>query len=212
MLKRLPALFFIIAIAVANLASIFAARPAEAGPAVTPTLIASAWAHLPAIFGLLPGPTITPLPPLPTFTPYATLTATSGSTATPRPSTDTPQPPTATNTPKPPTATHTPRPPTATHTPKPPTATNTPRPQPTATDTRQPTSEPPPSGCTICSHDVYNCDDFDRRRDAQACHDYCMAQVGYDVHRLDSDGDGEACESLPWQWWLWQGAALSSAP
>lgn len=65
-------------------------------------------------------------------------------------------------------------------------------PQPPATSTPQ-----PPAGCSICSYDAYNCSDFKRQRDAQACYDYCMTMVGYDVHRLDSDGDGVACESLP---------------
>lgn len=68
---------------------------------------------------------------------------------------------------------------------------------PTATSTPIPTSEPPPTGCNTCSFDAYNCSDFSRQRDAQACHDYCMEQVGFDVHRLDRDGDGRVCESLP---------------
>lgn len=71
-----------------------------------------------------------------------------------------------------------------------PTATNTP--QPTATSTRQ-----PPKGCSTCAADTYNCSDFDTQADAQSCFDYCMEQVGSDVHRLDADGNGVACESLP---------------
>ncbi len=54
----------------------------------------------------------------------------------------------------------------------------------------------PPGDCTICTHDVYNCSDFDSRADAQSCFDYCYDIAGYDVHGLDSDSDGEACESL----------------
>lgn len=81
--------------------------------------------------------------------------------------------------------------PTLTPTPLP---TNTPVP---ATATAVPTTEPPPSGCSICSYNAYNCSDFDRQRDAQACYDYCWEQVGYDVHKLDRDNDGVACESLP---------------
>lgn len=81
-----------------------------------------------------------------------------------------------------------------------PTATGTAVP-PTITPSRTPTSTPSaPGGCTICTSDVYNCSDFDTQAEAQACHDYCWAQVGYDVHRLDADGDGEACESLPIPW------------
>ena len=73
-----------------------------------------------------------------------------------------------------------------------PTAMLTATPQPTATATAA-----PPGDCTICSYDAYNCSDFSTHNEAQACHDYCFAQVGYDVHRLDFDDNGLACESLP---------------
>lgn len=96
--------------------------------------------------------------------------------------------PTATATP-----TNTPVP-TSTSTAVPPTATATNAP-PTATPTQS-----PPGNCVICNYDAYNCSDFGTQAEAQACHDYCWAQVGYDVHNLDSDGDGEACESLPIIW------------
>ncbi|MFA6474758.1 MAG: thermonuclease family protein [Patescibacteria group bacterium] len=49
----------------------------------------------------------------------------------------------------------------------------------------------------ICSSDVYNCSDFSTQTDAQNVYDYCMIQVGSDIHGLDSDDDGEACETLP---------------
>lgn len=49
---------------------------------------------------------------------------------------------------------------------------------------------------TICSSNVYNCSDFSSQADAQEVHNYCMAAVGSDIHELDSDDDGEACESL----------------
>lgn len=48
----------------------------------------------------------------------------------------------------------------------------------------------------ICSSDVYNCSDFSTQAEAQNVHDQCMAEVGTDIHGLDSDDDGEACESL----------------
>ncbi len=35
------------------------------------------------------------------------------------------------------------------------------------------------------------------QEDAQACFDYCWDLTGQDVHGLDSDNDGVACESLP---------------
>ncbi|MBE2198478.1 MAG: excalibur calcium-binding domain-containing protein [Anaerolinea sp.] len=77
-----------------------------------------------------------------------------------------------------------------------------PLPSPTPTllpvPTPLPTSTPTaPSGCAICSYDAYNCGDFDTQAEAQACYEYCLAQVGYDVHQLDGDNDGVACESLP---------------
>jgi len=45
-----------------------------------------------------------------------------------------------------------------------------------------------------CSSNVYNCDDFTTQEEAQAVFDYCGPE---DVHRLDNDGDGVVCESLP---------------
>lgn len=54
-----------------------------------------------------------------------------------------------------------------------------------------------PAGCGTCVEDAYNCEDFASQAAAQACHDFCMEQTGEDVHELDSDGDGVACELLP---------------
>lgn len=47
-----------------------------------------------------------------------------------------------------------------------------------------------------CSDDLYNCADFSLQREAQACFDHCQSIGQGDVHRLDSDKDGIACESL----------------
>jgi micrococcal nuclease len=69
----------------------------------------------------------------------------------------------------------------------------------TTTDTVTNT-EPSPSTTTAscsCSSNSYNCGDFSTHAEAQAIYDCCMAQVGYDVHGLDSDKDSSACESLP---------------
>ena len=44
---------------------------------------------------------------------------------------------------------------------------------------------------------LYNCTDFNSQNEAQAVYDMCLDQVGYDIHKLDSDGDNIACESLP---------------
>jgi micrococcal nuclease len=47
-----------------------------------------------------------------------------------------------------------------------------------------------------CSGNRYNCGRFATHDEAQACYDYCLPIAG-DVHDLDRDGDGFACESLP---------------
>jgi hypothetical protein len=45
-----------------------------------------------------------------------------------------------------------------------------------------------------CSGDIYNCGDFNNHVAAQYCFSYCN-QVGKgDVHNLDGDADGKACE------------------
>ena len=48
-----------------------------------------------------------------------------------------------------------------------------------------------------CSDNLYNCSDFDTQAEAQMCYDYCQALGRGDVHWLDDDCDGVACESLP---------------
>jgi hypothetical protein len=53
-----------------------------------------------------------------------------------------------------------------------------------------------PSASYECGFNAYNCSDFDTQAEAQAVFDYCVAQGAGDVHQLDSDDDGEACESL----------------
>ena len=49
---------------------------------------------------------------------------------------------------------------------------------------------------TVCScrSDRYNCDDFKTRRKAREKYECCMQKIGYDVHNLDGDSDGVACE------------------
>ncbi|MCD6094576.1 thermonuclease family protein [bacterium] len=53
-----------------------------------------------------------------------------------------------------------------------------------------------PKGEIICSHNVYNCSDFSTQAEAQSVFEYCGG-VANDIHRLDADKDGLACESLP---------------
>jgi len=82
-------------------------------------------------------------------------------------------------------------------------ATMTSTPTPTRTATTRPTRTPTPTATYValapcsCSSNSLNCGDFSSHWAAQRCFDYCWQQRGYDVHRLDSDGDGDACESLP---------------
>jgi len=45
-----------------------------------------------------------------------------------------------------------------------------------------------------CRSDRYNCVDFKTRREAREKYECCMEKVGYDVHNLDRDSDGLACE------------------
>lgn len=45
-----------------------------------------------------------------------------------------------------------------------------------------------------CSSNVYNCGDFSSHSQAQAVFEACLPG---DIHALDRDGDGLACESLP---------------
>jgi len=48
----------------------------------------------------------------------------------------------------------------------------------------------------ICNYNAYNCDDFNTHAEAQAVFEACGG-VNNDVHWLDGDGDGIACEWLP---------------
>lgn len=58
-------------------------------------------------------------------------------------------------------------------------------------------TQPPAQAICSCSGDLYNCNSFKTRSQAQSCFDYCKSQGRGDVHRLDRDGDGRVCESLP---------------
>ena len=44
-----------------------------------------------------------------------------------------------------------------------------------------------------CESDTYNCGDFITQAEAQEVFEYCGDD---DIHRLDADGNGVACESL----------------
>lgn len=53
------------------------------------------------------------------------------------------------------------------------------------------------SACLCDQGDTMNCGDFGISMDAHACYLRCMEIAGHDVHRLDRDKDGSACE---WTW------------
>ena len=54
-----------------------------------------------------------------------------------------------------------------------------------------------PSGATWeCSSNIYNCDSFSTHIEAQEAYESCGG-INNDVHQLDKDKDGLACESLP---------------
>jgi len=54
----------------------------------------------------------------------------------------------------------------------------------------------PISGEWNCSGNTYNCTDFSTHTQAQSAFESCGG-VGNDIHRLDADKDGLACENLP---------------
>ena len=53
------------------------------------------------------------------------------------------------------------------------------------------------SDCPCNQGNILNCGDFGPGYDAQACFLKCAEETGRDVHRLDGDSDGSACE---WNW------------
>jgi len=48
----------------------------------------------------------------------------------------------------------------------------------------------------ICTYDAYNCGDFSTHNEAQSVYEACGG-VNNDIHKLDRDKDGLACETLP---------------
>jgi endonuclease YncB( thermonuclease family) len=84
--------------------------------------------------------------------------------------------------------------------------TTTPKPEPVPESKEEPKPEPEPeseeeeapqdSGSIVCSTNTYNCPDFKTQKEAQEVYDQCGG-VGNDIHRLDNNKDGSACDSLP---------------
>lgn len=70
-------------------------------------------------------------------------------------------------------------------------------PQEVPSSTKVETEVPPVHiGGYVCNSNTYNCTDFGTQAEAQNVYDLCGG-VSNDIHRLDSDSDGVACESLP---------------
>jgi hypothetical protein len=86
-----------------------------------------------------------------------------------------------------------------THTPTP-TATATATATAIATITPTPTATANPSAPCPCDGDTLNCNDFNTQAQAQTCFEYCVSLGRGDIHKLDQNNDGEACESLPLHW------------
>jgi hypothetical protein len=65
--------------------------------------------------------------------------------------------------------------------------------------TTQPTpaAPPPVSAECDCHDDLFDCPAFSSWSAAQACYDRCRVLAGFDVHLLDEDADGVACELAP---------------
>lgn len=80
----------------------------------------------------------------------------------------------------------------------PPTLASTWTPEPTFTPFILPTVQiitPPVSTGCSCNADTYNCSDFPSQSSAQACFNTCVAEGKGDIHRLDENNNGIACES-----------------
>lgn len=52
------------------------------------------------------------------------------------------------------------------------------------------------SGDIVCSRNTYNCTHFKTKEEAQKVYDQCGG-IGNDIHQLDRNKDGAACDSLP---------------
>ena len=58
-----------------------------------------------------------------------------------------------------------------------------------------PTPSPLIGGTCPCSGDTLNCGDFTSQSSAQACMNYCIAAGAGDIHNLDGNANGQACEA-----------------
>jgi len=51
---------------------------------------------------------------------------------------------------------------------------------------------------------LYNCSSFSSQAAAQACYNHCVDVGAGDIHKLDENDNGVACESLPLNWGYWK--------
>ncbi len=58
------------------------------------------------------------------------------------------------------------------------------------------TTNPTPRPLCDCSGNNYDCRNFGSRSAAQSCYDYCRSQGRGDIHKMDGDSDGRACERM----------------
>lgn len=75
-----------------------------------------------------------------------------------------------------------------------------PEPIPASISTPPSTSISTPAPASLdcsCNNNIYDCGDFATHQEAQDLYNCCIQKIGYDVHGLDRDKDGSACESLP---------------
>lgn len=63
------------------------------------------------------------------------------------------------------------------------------------TEETRPTN--PTQGQYDCSGNVYNCSNFKTHAETQNAFDYCFNLISSDIHKLDADNNGVACENLP---------------
>lgn len=63
--------------------------------------------------------------------------------------------------------------------------------------TLMPTNISPSDAVCDCNSDKYNCSNFNTHAEAQSCFNYCNSLGMGDIHKLDRDKDGNACETLP---------------
>lgn len=55
-------------------------------------------------------------------------------------------------------------------------------------------TQPPVGAVCSCSGDTLNCSDFSTSSSAQACMEYCISIGAGDIHNLDGNANGQACE------------------